>query len=69
MIKSIATDWQALPLILTAADVARVLGLSKPTTYELFARSDFPAVRVSERRLIVGKDKLKAWLDEQAESV
>jgi excisionase family DNA binding protein len=60
------TNWHDLPVMLTAADVARVLGLSKPTTYELFARDDFPSVRVSERRLIVGKDKLQQWLDGQA---
>lgn len=66
MTKTITTSWQNLPVMLTAADVAKILGLSKPTTYELFNRADFPSVRVSERRLIVGKDKLQEWLDKQA---
>jgi len=60
------TNWSDLPIILNAADVARVLGISKPVAYEVMHKSDFPSIRVSERRLIVGKDKLMQWLDEQA---
>ena len=60
------TNWDALPLILNAADVARVMGLSRPLVYGLFARKGFPAIRLSANRLAVPRDALRRWLDEQA---
>jgi len=66
MTNSIISNWDSLPLILNATLIASVLGVSKPIAYEIMHRSDFPAVRVSERRLIVGKDRLRLWLDGQA---
>jgi predicted DNA-binding transcriptional regulator AlpA len=65
MKNTLITDWNALPLIMTAADVASVLGLSKPCAYELFHKNAFPAIRISDRRLIVSRDSFRAWLNEQ----
>jgi len=62
------TDWNEVPLVLNAADVAKILGLSKPNVYALFNRADFPAVRVSDRRIVVGRDKLREWLDKKADA-
>jgi predicted DNA-binding transcriptional regulator AlpA len=61
-------NWHDLPLTLNATHVAAVLGVSKPIAYEIMHRKDFPAIRVSERRLVVGRDKLQEWLDEKAGS-
>ena len=58
-------DWNSLPLILTAADVERITGLSRPLVYQVLGREDFPTIRVSERRLVVARDKFKSWLDKQ----
>ena len=66
MTKNIISTWDSLPLSLNASHIANILGVSKPIAYEIMHRSDFPAIRVSERRMIVGKDKLRAWLDGQA---
>ena len=59
------TDWGALPLVLSASEVARIAGLCLPLVYELFNRSDFPTIRLSKRRLAVGRDQFKAWLGKQ----
>ena len=66
MTNNTISNWDSLPLTLNASHIAKVLGVSKPVAYEIMHRSDFPAVRVSERRLIVGKDRLREWLDGQA---
>jgi predicted DNA-binding transcriptional regulator AlpA len=46
--------------------MAAMLGISRPVAYELTKREGFPAVRVSERRIIVPVEALKRWLNEQA---
>ena len=47
-------------------EVARLLNIGRNAAYELAGRSDFPAVRISERRIIVPADRLSAWLEQQA---
>jgi excisionase family DNA binding protein len=59
------TDWDTLPLTLTAAMVGTILNISKPCVYNLLNRADFPAFRV-ERRIIIPRDEFKAWLKKQA---
>ncbi|MCL2003259.1 MAG: helix-turn-helix domain-containing protein [Oscillospiraceae bacterium] len=61
---SIMTDWGALPLVLSAADVGKVLGLSKPSIYTLLNRKDFPTIRLTERRVVVSRDALRRWLED-----
>ena len=55
-------------LVLNVDELASVLGVSKPTAYELTRRSDFPAVRVSERRIVIPVEGLCRWLEAQAAS-
>lgn len=43
-------------------EVAAVLGISVPVAYELARRPGFPAIRVSERRIIVPARALEAWM-------
>mgnify|MGYP004526799091 FL=1 len=47
-------------------ELAEALGISKPTAYELCNREDFPAIRVTPRRIIVPVDGLQRWLEEQS---
>lgn len=47
-------------------EVADILGISKPTAYELCNREDFPAIRVTPRRIIIPVDGLQRWLEEQS---
>jgi hypothetical protein len=46
--------------------MAAALGISRPVAYELSRKDGFPAIRVSERRIIIPVDSLKKWLDRQA---
>lgn len=47
-------------------ELAEALGISKPTAYELCSRKDFPAIRVTPRRIIIPVDGLQRWLEEQS---
>ena len=53
-------------LTISVDEMASMLGISRPVAYELVKRDGFPAVRVSERRIIVPVEALKRWLNEQA---
>lgn len=58
-------DSKSLPATLNAKIVASFLGISLAGAYELFRRSDFPAILIGRRRL-VSKDKFLIWLDSQS---
>lgn len=53
-------------LTISVDEMASMLGISRPVAYELTKREGFPAVRISERRIIVPVEALKKWLNEQA---
>ena len=52
-------------IALSVAEVADVLGISKPTVYKLLRRADFPAFKVGTRTL-VSRAKLEEWVKTQA---
>ena len=61
-----STNFDELPLLLTTKDIANLFGISLPTAYELTRRTDFPTLRVSERRIVIPKDAFKLWVEEHA---
>lgn len=60
------TDYSELPLTLTAPEVGEVLGISRAAAYELVRSKGFPSMRIGTR-ILVPKDKLIRWIDEQVE--
>ena len=58
------TSLDQLPLTLSADQVASVLGLSRAKTYELMHSKGFPTLVIG-KRLIVPKDQLLRWIDQQ----
>ena len=63
---SIATLMENNKLVLNVEELAKVLGISKPVAYELTRKNGFPAVRVSERRIVIPVDGLCRWLEDEA---
>lgn len=55
-----------LPLLLTVADIQRILGLSKTTVGYLVHQKDFPLVQLSPRKYIIPRDRFLQWIDSQA---
>ena len=59
-------NYEDLPLTLTAPEVGEVLGISRASAYELVRSTGFLSIRIGTR-IIVPKDKLIAWINEQVE--
>ena len=60
------TDIQNLPYSLNAQQVAEVLGIAKNSAYTLMHSEGFPTIHIG-RRLVVPKEKLLQWMDDQLE--
>ncbi len=56
-----------LPVILSASDVAAVLGISRAKAYQLFHRLDFPTLKL-DKRLLVRRELFFQWLDRQTQA-
>ena len=65
MKESFYTNYDELPLFLNAEILAKLLGISISSSYELMHEKNFPAVRIGSR-LVVPKEKLQRWVDENA---
>lgn len=52
-----------LPLFLNAATVAKALGVSPSSSYELMHETGFPVLRVGNR-MVVPKEKFIQWVEE-----
>ena len=55
-------SYDELPLFLNAEMVAKILGMSRSTVYELFREKGFPALHVGNRT-VVPKEKFCQWVD------
>lgn len=64
MKRSAYTSYDELPLFLNAEMVAKVLGISISSAYELMHETGFPALRVGSR-IVVPKEKFCQWVEAQ----
>jgi len=62
--ESIYKSYDELPLFLNAEMVAKLLGVSPSSAYELMHEKGFPAMRVGNR-LIVPKAEFQTWVQNQ----
>jgi len=56
-------SYDDLPLFLNADIVAKVLGVSSSTSYELMHEKDFPALRIGNR-VVVPKEAFIRWVEQ-----
>ena len=56
------TRKDALPLVMTPVDIAKVLGISRNTAYEVVHSKGFPAFKIGNQYR-VQRDKFFLWLD------
>ena len=59
-------SYEELPLFLNAATVARVLGVSPSSGYELMHEPDFPVLKDGSR-LVVPKEKFVEWVSQHTQ--
>ena len=55
-------SYDDLPLFLNAEMVAKVLGVSPSSGYELMHENDFPVLKVGSR-MVVPKEKFMEWVE------
>ena len=53
-------------LALSVAEAAALLGVSRPTMYELTRREDFTAAFKLGKRTLISRSGLESWIEEQA---
>ncbi len=64
MKESTYTTYDELPLFLNAETVAKLLGISISSSYELMHEKGFPSLRIGSR-LIITKEKFRQWVEEK----
>lgn len=64
MNESMYKNFEELPLFLNAKIVAKTLGVSPSTAYELMREKGFPSLRIGNR-IVVPKEKFQQWVEEQ----
>lgn len=60
-------SYDELPLTLTVPEVGEALGISRAKAYDLARSEGFPSMRIGTR-ILVPRDKLIRWIDEQTEA-
>jgi len=60
-------NYDELPLILSVSQVAKVLGISRTSTYDLVKKKDFPSITIGSR-IVVPKEELILWIKNQVKS-
>ena len=58
--------YDELPLFLNAKTVAKVLGVSPSSGYELMHEPDFPVLKIGSR-LVVPKEKFVEWVSQHTQ--
>lgn len=56
-----------LPVYLSVDQLAALLGISRAGAYTYVHTDGFPLLRVGQKRMLIPRDKLIAWLDAQEE--
>ena len=63
MKESIYKSYDELPLFLNAETVAKLLGISPSSGYELMHEKGFPVLKIGSR-MVVPKEKFRAWVEQ-----
>jgi excisionase family DNA binding protein len=64
MNKTTYKTFDELPMFLNVATVAKLLGISQSSGYELMHEKEFPSIKIGSR-ILVPRDKLRDWLEEK----
>lgn len=66
MKESIYKSYDELPLFLNAETVAKVLGVSLSSGYELMHEPNFPVLKIGSR-IVVPKEKFVEWVSQHTQ--
>ena len=63
MKESVYTAYEDLPLFLNAETIAKLLGISISSSYELMHEKGFPVLKIGTR-LVVPREKFREWVEQ-----
>ena len=63
MKESIYKSYDELPLFLNAETVAKLLGISPSSAYELMHEKGFPVLKIGNS-IVVPKEKFREWVEQ-----
>ena len=63
MKETVYKTYDDLPMFINVRTVAKLLGISQSSGYELMHEKGFPAIKIGSR-IVVPRDKLIAWLED-----
>ncbi len=66
MKESLYKSYDELPLFLNAETVAKVLGISPSSSYELMHQQYFPALKIGNR-IVVPKERFIQWVEQNTD--
>ena len=64
MKESVYKSYDDLPLFLNTETIAKLLGISISSSYELMHGKDVPSLKIGSR-LLVPKEKFSEWIDKK----
>lgn len=62
--KATYKNYDELPIIMNADDIAKLVGISKANAYEIMHTKGFPTIKHG-KRMVVMREDLFEWLDAQ----
>ena len=65
MKESVYKSYDDLPLFLNTETIAKLLGISISSSYELMHEKNFPSLKIGSR-LLVSKEKFSEWIDKRS---
>lgn len=68
MKESMYKSYDELPLLLNVETVAKVLGVSDSSVYELIQEDDFPSLRIG-KRIVIPKEELRKLITAHTKGV
>ena len=68
MKKSIYTNYDELPLLLSVKQLVALMGVSDSSIYELIQEDDFPSLRIG-KRIVIPKAELRRWISAHTKGV
>lgn len=61
------TSYNELPIMLSVPQLASMLGISRSGAYTLARSEGFPSLKIGSR-IVIPKDKLQVWINENCPS-
>lgn len=63
-LSDLGVSWSELPIMLSIADMAKILGVGKTNAYSLVNNEGIPNIKLGKRGRIP-RDNLKSWIEDR----